>query len=180
MVVWNRAASDPFRYRGAFVFPIRTILHPTDYTDLSRPAFDLARALARDSGAELVICHVSPPPIIAAGEGVFVDVPTGETEQMTVRLEQVKPNDPSVRVAHRLLRGDPASEIVKLADGTAADLIVLGTHGRGGLARLLMGSVAEAVMRKARCPVVTVKALRSADRATGAVAAAPSAGRWTD
>ena len=166
------------------MFPIRTVLHPTDYSELSRPAFDLACALARDFGAELIICHVSPPPIIAAGEGVVLDFPTGETEQMAARLEQVTPDDPHVRVAHRLLRGDPATEIVRLADDAKPDLIVMGTHGRSGLGRLLMGSVAEGVMRKAPCPVVTVKAPLPIDRAPAQVGETETAGRparcWND
>lgn len=146
------------------MLPIRKILLPTDYSELSRPAFALACALARDFGAELVVCHVSPPSIIAAGEGMVVDFPTGETEQMAGRLEQLVPEDSCVRVIRRLLRGDPVAEIVQLAGEVKADLIVMGTHGRGGLSRLLMGSVAEGVMRKAPCPVVTVKAPPATDR----------------
>lgn len=141
------------------MLPIHTILHPTDYSELSRPAFDLACALARNFDAELVVCHVSPPPVVAAGEaGAVADVPTGETEPKTALLEQVKPDDPRVRVTHRLLRGDPATEIARLAVESGAGLIVVGTHGRSGLSRLLVGSVAEGVMRAAPCPVVTVKA----------------------
>ena len=166
------------------MFPIRKILHPTDYSELSRPAFELACALARDFGAELIICHVSPPPIIAAGEGVVIDFPTGETEQLAARLEQVKPDDPRVRSAHKLLRGDPAAEIVRLAGEAKADLIVMGTHGRGGLGRLLMGSVAEGVMRKAPCPVVTVKAPLPGDRPPAQAGETETAGRparcWND
>ena len=143
---------------------IRKVLHPTDHSELSRPAFELACSLARDFGAELVLCHVSPPPIVAAGEGVALDFPTGEAEQMAARLEHLKPADPRIRVTHELLRGDPAPEIVRLADEVGADLIVMGTHGRGGLGRLLMGSVAEGVMRKAPCPVVTVKAPTPTER----------------
>lgn len=146
------------------MLPIHKILHPTDYSELSRPAFVLACALARDFGAELILCHVGPPPIIAVGEGMVVELPTGEAEQMKARLEQLKPDDAQVRVTHSLLRGDSADEIVRLADEAKADLIVMGTHGRGGLGRLLMGSVAEGVMRKATCPVVTVKAPIPPDR----------------
>jgi nucleotide-binding universal stress UspA family protein len=138
------------------VFPIRTILHPTDYSELSRPAFELACSLARERDAELLICHVAPPPIIAAGE-VVLEFPTGEAEQMTAQLKRVKPDDPQVQVSHLLLRGESAAEIVQLAAEVGADLIVMGTHGRSGLGRLLMGSVAEAVMRKAPCPVLTVR-----------------------
>ena len=163
---------------------IRTVLHPTDYSELSHPAFDLACSLARDFRADLIICHVAPPPIVAAGEGVVTDFPTGESEQMVARLEQVTPGDPQVRVTHKLLRGDPAAEIIRLAGEVNADLIVIGTHGRSGLGRLLMGSVAEAVTREAPCPVVTVKAPLPADRAPAQVeetaTAGRTAGRWGD
>jgi len=139
------------------MLPIRKILHPTDYSDLSRPAFEFACSLARDFGAELVICHVSPPPIAAVDGGMVIEIPTGEAEGMFARLEEMKPADAQVRVTHRLLRGDPTDEILRLASASKADIIVMGTHGRGWLTHLLMGSVAEAVLRKAPCPVVTVK-----------------------
>jgi nucleotide-binding universal stress UspA family protein len=139
------------------MFPIRKILHPTDFSELSRAAFELACSLARDHSAELFICHVAPPPIVAAGE-VVLEFPASATEQLAAELDQVNPTEPGVRVTHRLLQGDPATEIVRLAAEAKADLIVMGTHGRGGLGRLLMGSVAEQVMRKAPCPVVTAKA----------------------
>jgi nucleotide-binding universal stress UspA family protein len=90
---------------------------------------------------------------------VFVELPAEDGMPTQARLERLKPASDQVRVTHRLLRGDPAGEILKLADAETADLIVLGTHGRGGLGRLLMGSVAEAVLRKAPCPVLTVKTL---------------------
>src|SRR5262245_59069946 len=73
------------------------------------------------------------------------------------QLFKVKCPDPAVRVAHRLEDGDPARAIVQVAREVPCDLIILGTHGRRGLARLLMGSVAEQVVRKAPCPVVTVR-----------------------
>lgn len=137
---------------------IRRILHPTDFSDLSRPAFELACSLARDFGARLVVCHITPPPVAAVVEGMVVDVPAGESEQTRTRLEQVKPTDTSIKVVHRLEVGDAVREIVRLADEEKADLIVMGTHGRGGVSRLLMGSVAEGVMRRAPCPVLTLKA----------------------
>ena len=137
---------------------IRRILHPTDFSSLSHPAFELACCLARDFGAGLVVCHVSPPPIAAVVEGMVVDVPAGESEQTRMRLEQVEPTDTSIKVVHRLEVGDAVREIIRLADEEKADLIVMGTHGRGGVSRLLMGSVAEGVMRKAPCPVLTLKA----------------------
>jgi nucleotide-binding universal stress UspA family protein len=97
-------------------------------------------------------------------------------------LEQIRPADPRLEVRHRLAEGDPAEEILRAAEEEGADLIVMGTHGRGGLSRLLMGSVAEAVMRKALCPVLTVRGPIPAEGAPEAVAAAPTqaAGRWND
>lgn len=143
---------------------IRRILHPTDFSDLSRPAFELACSLARDFGARLVVCHITPPPVAAVVEGMVVDVPAGESEQTRTRLEQVKPTDTSIKVVHRLEVGDAVREIIRLADEEKADLIVMGTHGRGGVSRLLMGSVAEGVMRKAPCPVLTLKAAVTAEQ----------------
>ena len=72
-------------------------------------------------------------------------------------LKEVVPTDPQVACEHRLLTGDPAVAIARLAEEEHADLIVMGTHGRTGLTRLLMGSVAEAVVRRAPCPVLTYK-----------------------
>jgi nucleotide-binding universal stress UspA family protein len=139
------------------VLAIRRILHPTDFSDLSRPAFDLACSLARDFGAELVVLHVSPPPVVGVVDGMTVDLPTGAIEYAHTRLEQIRPADPKIVVAHRLEEGDEAREILRVAAELSVDLIVMGTHGRGGLSRLLAGSVAEAVMRKAPCPVLTVR-----------------------
>ena len=139
------------------MFPITKILYPTDFSEPSRPAFDVACSLARDYGAELLVCHVAAPAVMLAGEGVVLETLAEEVEQVAARLGQVKSDHPQVRLTHVLLRGDPAGEILRLAGDAKPDLIVMGTHGRSGLGRLLMGSVTEAVMRKAPCPVVTVK-----------------------
>jgi nucleotide-binding universal stress UspA family protein len=73
-------------------------------------------------------------------------------------LHEVKPSDPNIPVVYRLVTGDPATSVVQAAEEEGADFIVVGSHGRTGLGRLLMGSVAEAIVRHAKCPVVTVKA----------------------
>jgi nucleotide-binding universal stress UspA family protein len=73
------------------------------------------------------------------------------------KIEQLRPRDPQVQVEHRLVEGDAAAEIVRAARETKSDVIVLGTHGRRGFRRLVLGSVAEKVLRLAPCPVVTVK-----------------------
>lgn len=144
------------------MIPIDTILHPTDFSDQSRPAFELACALARDYGAELVICHVSPTPVMAVADGATFEVPTGFAEQAQARLERVRPDDPTLRFTHVLERGDEVAGTLKVAADRRADLIVMGTHGRTGLSRVLLGSVAEGVSRRAGCPVVTVRVPRPA------------------
>lgn len=140
------------------MFTIRRILHATDFSDLSKAAFDVACALARDHNAELTVVHVVPPPAVYAPDGIAMPMPVEEPYEARAELARILPDDPRVKVEHKLLEGSPAHEILKFADSMHADLIVLGTHGSSGLGRLLMGSVAETVLRKASCPVLTVKA----------------------
>ncbi|MFO0796593.1 MAG: universal stress protein [Gemmataceae bacterium] len=140
------------------MFALRNILHPTDFSDASRSAFEVASALARDYDAELQVCYVEPWPAAAVIEGVALDLPQGSFDAELARLECLGTDDPTLRITRRALRGEPAAEILKAAGEYAADLIVMGTHGRGGLARLALGSVAEKVLRHAPCPVLTVRA----------------------
>lgn len=139
------------------MFTIKTILHPTDFSERSACGLPLACALARDHGARLVVAHVVEPPMPINYEGVVI--PTQDTDVETVRakLQELTDRDPKVRAEGIVVEGNPAVEILRLAEKLKCDLIVLGTHGRTGLSRLLMGSVAEQVVRKARCPVLTVK-----------------------
>jgi nucleotide-binding universal stress UspA family protein len=146
------------------VLTVRTILHPTDFSEHSRPAFELACSLARDHGAELVVLHVAPPPLSLGSGGIPMAPVHEDLAELRARLEQVRPADDRVGFRHRLAEGAAAAEILAAAADEQADLIVMGTHGRGGLSRLLMGSVAEAVVRKADCPVLTVKAPPPASR----------------
>jgi nucleotide-binding universal stress UspA family protein len=140
------------------MLPLRTILHPTDFSEYSRSALQLATALARDHGAKLLILHVGETPLVVYGEGVL-PVDTGAyAQELQEKVEQIRPPDPQVAVEHRLVMApEPVSEILAVAAEEGCDLIVLGTHGRTGLRRVLMGSVAEQVVRKAPCPVLTVK-----------------------
>jgi universal stress protein A len=80
-----------------------------------------------------------------------------KAEQARDALAKIVPDDGNIRFEHRLLGGVPGLEITRLAEEEKADLIVIGTHGRTGLSRLLMGSVAEAVVRRATCPVLTLR-----------------------
>jgi nucleotide-binding universal stress UspA family protein len=141
------------------MLPIKTILHPTDFSKHAEYGFELACALARDYGAGLILCHVKQPPAVAFGEfGALPPEAPDSLEALRDKLAAVRPADPKVAVPLRVIvEGDPATEIARIARENKADLIVIGTHGRTGLGRLLMGSVAEVVMRKATCPVLTVK-----------------------
>jgi nucleotide-binding universal stress UspA family protein len=142
------------------MLPIKTILHPTDFSDCSRQAFRLASLLAQEQGARLIILHVKPPPevTVASGDALVVLQPGGYDERLRQALRRLEVADPEVTVEHRLAEGNPARVIVEQAEASGCDLIVMGTHGRTGLGRLLLGSVAEHVLRKACCPVLTVKA----------------------
>ena len=135
----------------------RKILFPTDFSHASDAALDWATSLARERGATLLIVHVEEPPAAYAGGEMYYGMPDPATEDLEKMLFQVRPTDPQVRHEHRLLTGDPATAIARLAEHEDVELIVMGTHGRTGLLRLLMGSVAEAVVRRAACPVLTLK-----------------------
>jgi nucleotide-binding universal stress UspA family protein len=139
--------------------PIRTkkILFATDFSKLSDAALDQATALARDSKATLLIVHVEEPPAAYGGGDLYYGVPDPDQGTLRKMLNDVHPTDPEVAVEHHLLIGDPATEIAALASQQGVDLIIIGTHGRTGLSRLLVGSTAEAIVRKAPCAVLTVK-----------------------
>jgi nucleotide-binding universal stress UspA family protein len=138
---------------------IRTILHPTDFSGHSAYAFQMACALARDYKARLIVLHVEPQPVaVLGGLPAVPPLPVEyDRENLLTQLRRVQPFDPAVRVERRLVTGDPVAEILRAAQEQSCDLIVMGTHGRTGLGRLLMGSVAEHVVRRAPCLVLTLK-----------------------
>jgi nucleotide-binding universal stress UspA family protein len=140
------------------MLPIRTILHPTDFSKHSDYAFRLACSFAQAHGAKIHVLHIARGPVIAPVEGVIPPEPERYKEELTEKLNQMQGEDPNILVEHQLVFvGDPAAEICRVAHAIKAELIVMGTHGRTGLGRLLMGSVAAKVVREAPCPVVTVK-----------------------
>ncbi|QDU74632.1 Putative universal stress protein [Bremerella volcania] len=141
----------------------KTILFATDYSPGSAKVLKLATTLAREEDAKLLIAHVTMLEKYPVGEHF-----NEETEPNPAELKQLKavvPPDPNVPFEHRLLYGEPGSvevtkpadEIIKLAKQGNVDMIVLGTHGRTGLRHLIMGSVAESLVRHAPCAVVSVK-----------------------
>jgi len=136
---------------------LHRILHPTDFSPCSNYAFQLACDLARDHGADLIVLHVMPEPVYVLGDGVVTADPPHYRTQRAQKLRQIDVPDLHTRVAHILAEGDAVREILRVAAEKHTDLIVMGTHGWTGLTRLLMGSVAERVVRQAPCAVLTVK-----------------------
>src|SRR5262245_51070510 len=142
----------------------RRIFHATDFSSASRPALARAIDLARQNRASLVIVHALPPLILPLGDG-FVYAGTYETidrrahdharKQLTALLRRAKTR--GARATALLLDGAPHEQIPRIARRRRADLIVIGTHGRSGLSKVLLGSVAERVIRLAPCPVLTVR-----------------------
>jgi nucleotide-binding universal stress UspA family protein len=125
---------------------LKKILYPTDFSSYSNQAYLHAVALAENYGASLTIVYVYAPGV----EG-------GDRKHWRSQLEQIRPANPRIPVHHAFLEGDPATEIVRYARDASMDVIVMGTHGRTGVDRLLMGSVAEQVLRGAPCTVMVVK-----------------------
>src|SRR5262249_16819051 len=138
---------------------VQTILHPSDFSERSQHAFRYACLLARNLGARLIVLHVVPPPAVAVAAELVAYTPPSANYRQEVwdKLHNLRAEESKVQVEHVLEEGDPAWVILHLAATTPCDLIVMGTHGRTGLSRLLMGSVAEEVVRKASCPVLTLK-----------------------
>jgi nucleotide-binding universal stress UspA family protein len=138
------------------MLPIHTILHPTDFSECSANALPLACALCRDYGANLVILHVSRLP--SAGQR-NINLRAGyhfSLQGAKEHLERLELPDFLIHVERRCETGDYVTGILRVANEISADLIVMGSHGRAGINRLLMGSVAEQIVRKAKCPVLTV------------------------
>ncbi|MCS6975828.1 MAG: universal stress protein [Gemmatales bacterium] len=138
----------------------KTVLCPVDFSETSRQALRLAHALARLSDGRLIVLFVGAPALMVT-DGVMAAPALGSEEPDPDSLkgqlrEFVKPVIGEA-VELRVDYGNAAEEILEHADQCHADLIVMGTHGRTGLGRLLMGSVAEHVLRRAKCPVLLVK-----------------------
>jgi nucleotide-binding universal stress UspA family protein len=148
---------------------MRRILHASDFSSASRPAFAKAVELAKGDRAELLITHVlaTPVPIMADGympAATYRRIEAAARRDAQRRLEALvaRARRAGVQARGLLLEGIAADRIVRAARSRRADVIVVGTHGRSGLARLMLGSVASRVVAHARCPVLTVRAGRGA------------------
>lgn len=143
---------------------ITRILVPTDFSETSDAALDYAKELAATLGASIHLVHVFEDPyrVAAFAPEVYGGVSPGLREAAIARAErELRARVPE---SFDLLTGPTAQAIVDCAAERGADLIVMGTHGRTALAHLVLGSVAEHVVRTARCPVLTIRP-RSRDRA---------------
>lgn len=134
--------------------PIQHILCPTDFSKTSEKAVEYAERLAIDTGAELTVMHAFDIPATwsVAGQTHPLD------KHLEEQLNAVLAGSPHAAKIHRLQHaGLPGEVICWMAQDQKCDLIVMGTHGRTGLGHLLFGSVAEYVLRHARCPVVSIR-----------------------
>jgi nucleotide-binding universal stress UspA family protein len=142
---------------------IRQILCPIDFSDHARRALDHAIAIARWYESTVTVLHVfSPAPVAAYGPGPVVFEPIvltpADRDQLLADTKAFAETEiaPGIAIEAAVREGNAAGEILEQAASMKADLLVLGTHGRSGFERLLLGSVAEKVLRKASCPVMTV------------------------
>lgn len=141
---------------------IRHILHATDFSKASRPAFAKALELAKQDGARVSLLHVLVPPSPFIGDELpssYLDLQARARREAGRHLAAAvdKAKKAGVRVEATLVEGVPAEKIIGAARRQHPDMIVIGTHGRTGLGRIFMGSVAERVLQRTPCPVLTVR-----------------------
>ena len=142
---------------------IRRILHPSDFSPASRRAFAKALELGKQNRAQLIVAHVMSP-IMPTADGYIspqvyaqMEAASRRYAQKQVRALIARARRAGVRARGILLEGAPAERIVRAARGQRADMIVMGTHGRTGIARFVLGSVANRVVSQAGIPVLTVR-----------------------
>ena len=141
----------------------KKICCPIDFSDASRAAMEVAADLARRTGGSLVLLHAYPIPGYTFPDGSVVASPKmmqDLADQAERHLEEWRVDAAKIaggKVTTQKAIGEPAAEIVAFAKTAGTDLVVVGTHGRTGLEHALMGSVAERVVRRAHCPVLTVR-----------------------
>ena len=139
---------------------IKRILVPTDFSADADEALRVAQSLARVLRAEVIVFHVARPPAVVTEGGALLAEPGQEPTDLWQRFRELQACDPPVRIEHRVIvdARPSAAHILEILDKLGCDLIVMGTHGRSGWRHVVFGSVAEDVVRRARCPVMVVKA----------------------
>ena len=144
---------------------IRSILFPTDFSECGNFALSYAASLARTFNAKIICVNVIEPIVPTVGySGMTEPLPIADiTDQLEDSAERELPKlaecdeCAGIDVEELVVHGEAASEIVRVAKDHHVDLIVISSHGRTGLGRILFGSTAEAVVRHASCPVLVVK-----------------------
>jgi nucleotide-binding universal stress UspA family protein len=139
------------------MWPPQVILHPTDFSECSDHAFRLACDLARLCQGRVIVLHAHYLPMVMAGNVPPSAVEVEDEEEATRRLNAIQTPYPEVLVQHRMVNGAAVGVILEQAEQAGADLIVMGTYGRRGISRLMLGSVADHVLRRAKCPVLTAR-----------------------
>lgn len=141
------------------MFNLQSVLVPVDFEEASFAAFAAAKAIASKFGAKILVLHVLPPPVVYSDFGPALPG-NGEARDPVISTSELGKfaRDDGGPIERLVRAGDEASMIIQEAATQHCDLIVMGTAGRTGLGRLLLGSVAEHVSRQAHCPVLLVKA----------------------
>jgi nucleotide-binding universal stress UspA family protein len=160
----KRRNSTTFRPRsegGMAMF--QTLVHPTDFDEPSKEAFRVARSLAQALGARLVVFHVVAPPAILTQDGrVILGPRDAEPVDLWAEYRTLQADTPNVPVQYAVVVGDRSESRglleEKVREQGEGALVVMGSHGRRGISRLLWGSKAEEVVRECPCPVLVVKA----------------------
>jgi nucleotide-binding universal stress UspA family protein len=143
---------------------IRRVLYATDFSSASRRAFTTALTLAKSLGAKLTIMYAVAPIVVTVPEQYLDAVTLDQLQKQALQWSERqlkrlgdRARKAGVSAATLLREGDPVAEIVRASRSGRADLVVLGTHGRRGLPKFFLGSVAERIVRTAPCPVLTVR-----------------------
>jgi nucleotide-binding universal stress UspA family protein len=140
---------------------LRTILVPTDFSETSDLAVQAALSLAQKYGAEVVLTHVYAIPIYSFPDGAYIspanlatDISNAAQKGLDALVQRISPQ--GIKIRALLREGNADEEIRNLVHELPADLVVVGTHARRGLARALLGSVAETVIRTVDVPVLVI------------------------
>jgi nucleotide-binding universal stress UspA family protein len=139
-------------------FPFRRILSPVDFDDNSLSALEVAAQIARQNDGTVLLFHVVPMTITPTDMPVYVDIYKGQEETAKEKLRLIAARRlQGIKYELSTHVGEPAGAILRTAKRSAADVIVMATHGRRGFSRVMLGSVAEMVLREASCPVLCVR-----------------------
>jgi nucleotide-binding universal stress UspA family protein/predicted transcriptional regulator len=146
-------------------FPFKKILCPLDFDDNSLAALDVAVHLARNADGTVYVLHVVPMIIPPTGTPIYIDLYKEQEQVAREKLKEIGHKRLS-GIKHEMLvhTGEPPAAILGAQRRIGADVIVMATHGRKGFSRVVLGSVAEIVMRESLCPVLTIRNTSAADR----------------